>query len=214
MFLDKIQKPLSTCCRFSHAIGGNLVNGLSRAPSLELLYPEPSDGEVPISAKPEPITIDLTLSPSIPIVSPTVKLESVISLISDDDNYMMLDPQPMVVSSTVRLAPVVADTVLVQGTVFKGWEDARKTVFAAEEKLGHIWKTDQSKRDTAGELKKVTLRCHRAGLHIPYHSTVIDPSDRRHGKSIKTSCPAHINVNQIHPGMWHFAKVNQIHNHD
>lgn len=94
-------------------------------------------------------------------------------------------------------------------------EEARSAIFSAEQKLGHIWKTDQSKKDSNGVLKKVILCCHRAGTHVPTHRADLDPSDLRRGRSMKTSCTAHINVNRIDAGMlWHLTVVDRSHNHD
>ncbi|KAE9386929.1 hypothetical protein BT96DRAFT_838425, partial [Gymnopus androsaceus JB14] len=100
------------------------------------------------------------------------------------------------------------------GTVFKSIDEARTAIFSIEEKLGHIWKTDQSKVDTNGHLRKVTLRCHRSRTHVPVHLKDIDPSDLRRGRSIKTSCTAHINVNRIQDNLWHLTTVDCCHNHD
>ncbi|KAE9395705.1 hypothetical protein BT96DRAFT_1043280 [Gymnopus androsaceus JB14] len=164
--------------------------------------PEPFMIHLPLSSnssrlvvKPELCTIDLTLSPPL---NACIAFKTV-----PDDDCMMLNPQPAV----SHQAPVITDTILAEGAVFKGWEEACTAIYDAEEKLSHIWKTDQSKKDGGGQLKKVTLQCHYSGHHVPCHFKVLDPSDHWQGRSIKMSCTAYININCVQP-------VERLHNHD
>ncbi|KIK53783.1 hypothetical protein GYMLUDRAFT_63562 [Collybiopsis luxurians FD-317 M1] len=121
---------------------------------------------------------------------------------------------PEVISVLSSDEDEVADTMLAVSRVFPSWEAAKSALFMAEEKLGHIWKLDQSKKDELGSLKKIIFHCHHAWKHVPVHSKLVDPSDHHCGKSIKTSCSAHVNVNRIHTNLWHLTTVNWIHNHD
>jgi len=51
---------------------------------------------------------------------------------------------------------------------------------------------------------------------VPTHLATIDPSDHRKGKTIKTDCGAHVNLNQVQgtTDSWHVTTVNWAHNHD
>ena len=99
------------------------------------------------------------------------------------------------------------------GSVYDSMEAARDAVYAREIKLGHVWRMGQSKRSADGTIKKVTLRCNHYQHHIPTHLESIDPSDHRKGKTIKTECLAHVNVNRIQGGLWHITTVAWEHNH-
>ena len=102
---------------------------------------------------------------------------------------------------------------VVVGSVYNSMEAARDAVYTQEKNLGHIWRMGQSKRSADGTIKKVTLRCNHYYHHIPSHLASIDPSDHRKGKTIKTECLAHVNVNRIQGGFWHITTVAWEHNH-
>ena len=148
--------------------------------------------------------IDLTCSPEL---SGWKQEPLAISLLSNYDDIKPSIPR-------TQDAPQIIDVHFQVGTVFKSVDEAHTAIFSIEEKLGHIWKTDQSKLDVNGHVRKVTLHCHCSGTHVPVHLKDVDPSDLRHGRSIRTSCTAHINVNRIHSDLWHLTTVDCSHNHD
>ena len=98
------------------------------------------------------------------------------------------------------------------GSCFKTLEDARQAVFAQEEALGHKWITKQTKKKN-DRVVRVTLRCNRYSNPIPQHLLAIDPSDHRHGRSVRIGCDAHVNVCQPVAGGWHVTVTNFKHNH-
>lgn len=99
------------------------------------------------------------------------------------------------------------------GSVYGSLQDAEDEVFERERRLGHTWKKAQMKRDPdSGSIKKQTLRCNHYDIHKPTHSISIDPSDHRKGKTIKTGCLAHVNVN-LSNGLWRITLVQWDHNH-
>lgn len=107
-----------------------------------------------------------------------------------------------------------APGIVCKGSVFESWEDAREAVYAREARLGHRWRIAQGKADKRGNRKKVTLRCNHYYHAVPVHSTEIDPADYRHGKTIKTECLAHVNVNRIaNSSLYHITLTHWDHNH-
>ncbi|KAF8239475.1 hypothetical protein L208DRAFT_1236984 [Tricholoma matsutake] len=111
-----------------------------------------------------------------------------------------------------RATPQMLGQVLM-GSVYNSMEAARDVVYAQEKKLGHTWQMGQSKCSPDGAIKKVTLCCNHYYHHIPSHLASIDPSDHRQGKTIKTECFAHVNVNHMQGGLWHITTVAWEHNH-
>ena len=107
-----------------------------------------------------------------------------------------------------------ASGIVRKGSVFTSWEDARDAVYAREGRLGHRWRIAQGKIDKHGNRKKVTFRCNHYYHATPVHSTAIDPADHRHGKTIKTQCSAHVNVNRIaSSSLYHITLTHWDHNH-
>lgn len=51
---------------------------------------------------------------------------------------------------------------------------------------------------------------------MPTHLATIDPSDHHEGKTIKTGCDSHVNLNQVPSttDSWHVTTVNWDRNHD
>lgn len=121
-----------------------------------------------------------------------------------------IKPEPLPLSSRPP-ATVVGDILL--GSTFHSWEEGKVAIFAREERLGHKWRIGQSKK-LEGSRKKVTLRCNHYYHHRPTHSNAIDPSDHRRGKTIKTNCTAHVNLNRIANSIWHVTFIDWTHNHD
>ncbi|KAF9488057.1 hypothetical protein BDN71DRAFT_1436402 [Pleurotus eryngii] len=109
----------------------------------------------------------------------------------------------------------VALGVIRTGVTFDSLEDAQQAILQAEASLGHIWRVGQSKQDTSGKKRKVTLHCRRYQLPGQNHSLNIDPSDHQTGNSIRTNCSAHVNVNCVgKTSVWHITTVDLRHNHD
>ncbi|KAG2093883.1 uncharacterized protein F5147DRAFT_525064, partial [Suillus discolor] len=102
------------------------------------------------------------------------------------------------------------------GSVFESIEEAQRCIYAREANCRHRWRRGQSKHvgDSAVQLKKLTLRCNHYHQHEPTHSMAIDSSDHRRGKTIKTGCNAHVNLNLIHGStLWQVTLTNWDHNH-
>ena len=111
---------------------------------------------------------------------------------------------------SVELAPGIVH----KGSVFNSWEDAQEAIYACEAHLGHRWCIAQGKIDQHGNRKKVTFRCNHYYHAVPVHSTVIDPADHRRGKTIKTECLAHVNINRIaNSSLYHVTFTHWDHNH-
>jgi hypothetical protein len=111
---------------------------------------------------------------------------------------------------SVELAPGIVR----KGSVFNSWEEAREAIYAREARLGHCWHIAQGKIDQHGNRKKVTFRCNHYYHAVPVHSTVIDPADHRRGKTIKTECLAHVNINRIsNSSLYHVTLTHWDHNH-
>ena len=101
-----------------------------------------------------------------------------------------------------------------QGMFFKTWEEARDAIYEQEEACGHKWIKHQTKMSKNGSnVVRITFRCNRQSFPTPKHSTAIDPSDLRHGKSSRVGCQAHVNVCR-NPGGWHLGKIELDHNHE
>jgi hypothetical protein len=69
-------------------------------------------------------------------------------------------PEPMDSKSApfaTRPPIQVAPGIVHLGGLFHFWEEGQDAVYAHEEHLGHCWKIGQSKTDTCGNQKKVTL---------------------------------------------------------
>lgn len=117
-------------------------------------------------------------------------------------------------SSPIRSVKTAPGVVWV-GATFTSWEAAQAAIYAHEEQLGHCWHMAQGKLDNAGKRKKIMFRCNRYHYPIPTHSSNIDPSDFRKGKSIMTGCNAHVNVNRVFnlTNFWHVTLTEWDHNH-
>ncbi|KAH7903228.1 hypothetical protein BJ138DRAFT_1020965, partial [Hygrophoropsis aurantiaca] len=102
------------------------------------------------------------------------------------------------------------------GTVFRNLEEATNCVYARERNRGHRWRRGQSKKsERDGKLKKLILRCNHYYHSTPTHSPFLDPSDHRKGKTVKTDCDAHVNLNHIlGTEQWKVTFIKWEHNHD
>lgn len=122
-------------------------------------------------------------------------------------------PKPTTARKPLRLVKP-APGIVCKGSVFTSWEDAREAVYAREAHLGHRWRIAQGKVDKHGNRKKVTFRCNHYYHAVPTHSNIVDPADHRHGKTIKTECSAHVNINRIaSSSFYHVTLAHWDHNH-
>jgi hypothetical protein len=101
--------------------------------------------------------------------------------------------KPAVTHSSVTEAPGVVRV----GSTYPLLEAAQDAIYAQENCLGHVWHRGQETKSSDGSQKKMTFRCNHYHHPTPSHSHSIDISDHHRGKSIKTNCMAHINVNRI-----------------
>ena len=140
---------------------------------------------------------------------------SVIDLCSPEHKAPPTGKQPTSITAERPLRSVEpAPGIVCKGSVFNSWEDAREAIYAREAHLGHCWHIAQGKIDQHGNRKKVTFRCNHYYHAVPVHSTVVDPADYRHGKTIKTECLAHVNINRIaNSSLYHVTLTHWNHNH-
>ncbi|KAF6755021.1 hypothetical protein DFP72DRAFT_751269, partial [Ephemerocybe angulata] len=97
---------------------------------------------------------------------------------------------------------------------YDSWQDAQAALEAAQLKLGHEWVTGQGNSYADGNKKKVTFRCKCYRRRTPVHDQTLDPSQHRQGKTAKTDCMAHVNVNyQKTLGCWRITTCDLEHNH-
>ncbi|PPR02896.1 hypothetical protein CVT24_002280, partial [Panaeolus cyanescens] len=92
-------------------------------------------------------------------------------------------------------------------------EDEAFTALAEQEKeKGFVWFKNQTKKNSDGERIRRTFRC-RSGGKIRRSVTLdIDPTQTRHSKTIKSECPAHVNITRC-AGGWITTLVNLNHDH-
>lgn len=118
-------------------------------------------------------------------------------------------------TSTPSRDPTISSGPIRVGSVFASWEDARDAIYHQEELRGFRIVMGQSTLDKSKAKKKITVRCDHYRTHEPKKRRNIDPSEFRKGKSIKTDCFAHWNVNRLQDsGVWHVTLVDNHHNHD
>ena len=139
-----------------------------------------------------------------------IKHESVINLCSP--------VKPMLVSQgvkpesppkrSVKASPGAVEIF----SVYQSIDEAEAAIYACEEALGYRWKRAQVEKDNYGQLKKRTFRCNCYYHHTSTHAVGIDPSDHRQGKTIKTGCKAHVNVNRK-GSHWVITLATWDHNH-
>lgn len=143
------------------------------------------------------------------------RVPSVIDLCSPEPKAPPGGRLPNLITSQEPLRSVEpAPGIVRKGSVFDSWEEAREAIYAREARLGHRWRIAQGKVDQHGNRKKVTLRCNHYYHATPVHSTAIDPGDHRRGKTIKTECFAHVNVNRIAgSSLYHVTLTHWDHNH-
>jgi hypothetical protein len=149
-------------------------------------------------------------------ISPVIELSDSDS----DDNRRLrkrLKPSGESVTSSIGRDISTIGNLVAVGSVFESIEEAQRCIYAREANRGHRWRRGQSKKvDSASamQLKKLTLRCNHYYQHKPTHLMAIDPSDHRKGKTIKTGCGAHVNLNLTHGStLWQVTLVDWEHNH-
>ena len=124
-------------------------------------------------------------------------------------------PPSAVTVAQRRSSVVEAPGIVHVGSIYPSLEAAQEAIYAQENRLGHVWRRAQGTKHSNGSQKKMTFRCNHYHHPTPTHLHSIDPSDHRKGKSIKTNCMAHVNVNQIrHSSLWHVTFTNWNHNHE
>ncbi|TEB38589.1 hypothetical protein FA13DRAFT_1619768, partial [Coprinellus micaceus] len=102
------------------------------------------------------------------------------------------------------------------GDVFDELHLAMKAAFAYQLSQGYIWRKGQSTPHPSGDgsTKKVIVRCNHYQKAKPKRKPGIDPSDQRRGKSIRTECFAHVNINYSRQaGVWKIGVTDWNHNH-
>ncbi|KAJ7142831.1 hypothetical protein C8R44DRAFT_924518, partial [Mycena epipterygia] len=166
--------------------------------------------------------IDLSLSPLRPSVkrkhvpnSPRIKHEnSVIDLCSPPRSKAKSEPKKETLGS--RRSVVAAPGAIVEGACYETVDTTIDAIFYHQEQRGYKWALSQLVNDKNGILKKRTVRCnHYRAAGPSKHLLHLDPSDHRNGKSVRTECYAHININRsAEPGLWRLTTVDLKHNHD
>ena len=127
-------------------------------------------------------------------------------------------PSPSMDLSCSELKPLhlvePAPGIVHKGSIFTSWEDAHEAIYAHEACLGHRWRIAQGRIDKHGNRKKVTFQCNHYYHTAPIHLIAIDPADHRCGKTIKTGCSAHVNINLIaSSSLYHVTLTHWDHNH-
>lgn len=209
------------------------------------IFPSIVDLATPSPPKPRPTTqaslptvIDLCTPPNLPrkpkevmdlsTPSPTprprgaanavgpMKSEPKVEAIKSDS----LDPQPhgpiQPGASTATRNITISSGPVKVGSSFRAWEEARDAIYHQEELQGFKMCMGQSKliRNT-GMKKKITVRCNHYRAPNPIKRPDIDPSQFREGKSARTECMAHFNVNLLQEtGLWNVTLIDNHHNHD
>ncbi|KAJ7602403.1 hypothetical protein DFH06DRAFT_954284, partial [Mycena polygramma] len=108
-----------------------------------------------------------------------------------------------------------APGAIVEGRTYDTEQSAIDDIFYHEEQRGHKWALAQRDPDTSGQTKKRTVRCnHYRAPQNSRHSILLDPSDYRQGKTIRTNCMARVNINRsAGTGLWRLTTVDLVHNH-
>jgi hypothetical protein len=140
-----------------------------------------------------------------------IKRESIIDLCSPELVILFEDVKPKSPPAKSVKVAVAPGTVGIF-SVYQAVDEAEAAIYAREEALGYCWKKAQSEKDNYGQLKKRTYRCNCYYTHTPIHAVNIDPSDHRQGKTVKTNCKAHVNVNRK-GSQWVITTAVWDHNH-
>jgi hypothetical protein len=98
------------------------------------------------------------------------------------------------------------------GSSWPTLEEAEAAICLEMERHGNRFRRSQSKRGPAG-IKKLTLRCSCYGSYVPVHKLSVDPAEHREGRTGKTGCSAHININGSPLGGYSVTTIELDHNH-
>lgn len=187
-----------------------------------------------ISASASPEVIDISsesefesdassLSPC-PITKRHVSAKDVIDISSDSDS------EDEIAQPEVQITPQQPEEAAVTGELLKGYLDssgslrvgsqfsslemALKIVYEYCESRGYKFVKGQSKKaKDGGPLKKRTLRCSAYREPAYSHSLKVDPADHRNGRSAKTNCQAHVNLNRtLGTDVWTLTTADWAHN--
>ncbi|KAJ7026265.1 hypothetical protein C8F04DRAFT_1297965 [Mycena alexandri] len=171
--------------------------------------PRPSTPPLRLATKEEVIDLSSPFRPSTKRKhGPSTKLEdATIDLTSPPRSRPKVEPE----TGPRRVIQSVPGSIRV-GAVFDSFSDAESAIFANQEQHGHKWIRGQRKM-VDGAMTKRTLRCNHYREPNPIHRIDIDPSDHRQGKSNRTSCMAHININRT-GAKCHLTLVDIRHNHE
>ena len=93
---------------------------------------------------------------------------------------------------------------------------AIQAVYDAEERKGYKFRRNQSKPGTlVPGIKRITLRCSSSGVAAHTHSSHVDPTNHRKGKTARTQCSAHINLNRVGASeRFMISLIDDSHNHE
>ncbi|KAJ7856363.1 hypothetical protein B0H14DRAFT_2352759 [Mycena olivaceomarginata] len=128
------------------------------------------------------------------------------------DSKLPVKGEPLSDPSNSQCSPLHVLHDIDIGTEFNSFDDGQAAVYALESSRGHAWHIGQSKK-VNGVTRRTTLRCNHYYQHTPTHLSTIDPSDYRNGKTIKTSCMAHVNLCRSANGTWRVSMTDWKHNH-
>ncbi|PPQ82718.1 hypothetical protein CVT24_009926 [Panaeolus cyanescens] len=183
-----------------------IFNSKKRRPSSPLPNPQPHQRSKTTShlSRYSPPIIDLVT----PISSPTQSLSikrSPLSPTHASSKLRKLSPSsPQPPMCLVVPAPSAIRINAIYGTL----DEAIAAVHDHERPKGFIWRRGQSRCYADGALKRLTMRCSSYGAHNPKHAAHIDPTDHRRGKSAKSDCNAHVNINYIREtGSWRITTI-------
>lgn len=125
---------------------------------------------------------------------------------SNTESLPDLYPQPMV-QAQARVGR------LTEGDSYNTLDEAIKAVQQDGETSGFKMRQGQSFQDDSG-WKKVTMRCSSYQGGPERHRLSIHPGNRRRGKTIRTECMAHININRVKgSSRYYLSLVDTHHNH-
>ncbi|PPR08003.1 hypothetical protein CVT24_003754 [Panaeolus cyanescens] len=185
-----------------------ILNPKKRRPSSALSNPRPrlrlrtvAESAHSNSSLPTPI-IDLVTPSSSPTQLQSIKRSPLSPTYA---STKLRKQSPSTSQPPLRLV-VPAPSAIRINAIYDSLDDAIAAVHDHERPKGYIWRRGQSKSYANGGLKRLTMRCSSYGTHNPKHSAHLDPSDHRRGKSAKSDCTAHVNINynrQI--GCWHIT---------
>ncbi|KAH6904734.1 hypothetical protein BKA70DRAFT_1108998, partial [Coprinopsis sp. MPI-PUGE-AT-0042] len=148
--------------------------------------------------KSEPVVIDLTAS------SP-IKVEARSAPASTNSQL------PRWHDPTIPLPDWLTDPLERE---FVTYDEAEAAVYRYELQCGHQWIKGFTYRDPNGAVKEYTLTCNHYRHYQPTHSRTVDPREWRAGKTVKSGCTAHVNINrQKATGTWRITMIDLDHNH-